>query len=137
MEKTIEFLTGKRVNDVVNPHTKHTKGYEWDLVRFLTPRAWLNDVVILNDISLLVDNLSDIVELQPDVVIDFNRNKAKTIKCRKKQNSSKNYNYTITANNPNQNHWALLVLDVKQRIINSFDSFNKMYKKESELVVSF
>jgi len=28
MEKTIEFLTGKRVNDVVNPHTKHTKGYE-------------------------------------------------------------------------------------------------------------
>lgn len=82
MEKTIEFITGKKLNDVVNPHTKLTKGYPLcvgDLVRLLTPRAWLNRTIIQNYISLLVDYLRDILVLEPDILIGFNRNEAKLL----------------------------------------------------------
>lgn len=141
MVSIITFLTGKRVNDIVNPHIKQDHGYKLhvrDLLRLLKANVWLNDVIIMNCFSLLIKNRNHIVELEPDIVLGFNRNNnPEIIKHWKNKNSSKNYNHVITPINSHKTHWSLLVIDINQKIVHTLDSFNKIYKNEIISVVKF
>lgn len=138
-EITLEYLTGQRENDVVNSNIK-LNGYVLhmrDLVRLLTPKSWLNDVIILNYISLLVQNSEETLVIPTDTWVDFRRRKHETVKRWTKNNNLYDFKRIVIPINPNSNHWALFVVDIWDGIIHSFDSFNKIHMKEYDIVSEF
>ncbi|XP_003241301.1 ubiquitin-like-specific protease 1 [Acyrthosiphon pisum] len=138
-EKTINFLTGQRENDVVNSNIK-LNGYDLrmrDIITLLTPKSWLNDVIILNYISLLVRNCEDTLIISTDTWVDFGRRKHETVKRWAKKNNLYDYKKIVIPINPNKNHWALFVVDIWEGVIHSFDSFNKTHIKEYNIVSEF
>ncbi|XP_060859586.1 uncharacterized protein LOC132936824 [Metopolophium dirhodum] len=138
-EKTLDFLTGQRENDLVNSNVK-LNGYELhmrDIIKLLTPKSWLNDVIIMNYISLLVKNCEDTLVISTDTWIDFGRRKHETVMRWANKNNLYDFKRIVIPINPNQNHWALFVVDIWEGIIHSFDSFNKTHIKEYNIVSEF
>jgi len=138
-EKTINFLTGQRENDIINSNIK-LNGYELhmrDIITLLTPKSWLNDVIILNYISLLVRNCEDTLIITTDTWVDFKRKKYNTVMKWTKQNNLFDFKRIVIPINPNNNHWALFVVDIWGGIVHSFDSFNNTHIKEYNIVSEF
>ncbi|CAI6373185.1 unnamed protein product [Macrosiphum euphorbiae] len=138
-EKTINFLEGQRVNDYVSSRSK-LNGYTLhmrDLITLLTPKSWLNDVIILNYLSLLVNNCEETLIITTDTWVDFGRRKESTVMKWTKSNNLYNFKRIVIPINPNKNHWALFVVDIWEGIVHSFDSFNKTHMREYYIVTEF
>jgi len=140
---TVNFLNQKEINEQVNPDIKSSNGYQLkigDLLLLITPRTWLNDNIIQNYISLLIDFCDqNVLELNTDFLISYKRNGYNFIYkwFKVKYPSLDNYQRIVIPINPDSRHWALLVVEIWEGKIYCADSFNHLYIEELTLASEF
>jgi len=135
----LEYLEGKKESQIVNPNSLN-EGYVLcarDLVRLLTPKAWLNDVVIQNYILLLAKTCEKTLIICTDTLKAFQRNKKEAVNNWLENNNLCGCDTILIVINPNADHWVLLVAHPKNDIIYFLDSYNKFYRKDYKLVSKF
>ncbi|XP_022181491.1 ubiquitin-like-specific protease 1 [Myzus persicae] len=132
VQETLHFLSSKRVDLLV----RHTDGYKLltsDLFKLITPRAWLTDGVIMHYFLLLVQHSKRVLLMDPDMLTSCTRKGF----VPEKINKTDEYDKIIIPINPNRNHWAFVVLEIRQRKLIVIDSIDHTGSKELDLVNEF
>ncbi|KAL4103540.1 hypothetical protein QTP88_018903 [Uroleucon formosanum] len=135
----LEFLTGKKVGEYVNENLR-LSGYNLyveNIVKLVTPKTWLPDVVIQNYIFLLVNNCKDTLNICTDTLASFQKDGQKTVVNWLGNNNLLRCQRVVVLINPNKDHWALFVVHTSNGVVYSFDSFNRSHQKEFDLVCDF
>lgn len=135
----LNFLTGKKVGEYVNEDLRPS-GYNLyveNIVKLVTPKTWLPDVVLQNYIFLLVNSCSDTLNICTDTFASFQKEKHRTVVNWLANNNLLKCSRVVILINPNKDHWALLVAHTSNGSIKSFDSFNRSYSYEFNLVCEF
>jgi len=71
-----------------------------DIIKLLTPKSWLNFIVIQNYISSLVKNCEDTMVISTDTWVDFERRKHETVMrwTKKKQKKHRRWAAVLETN---------------------------------------
>ncbi|XP_060855944.1 uncharacterized protein LOC132933680 [Metopolophium dirhodum] len=137
----IQFLSYKTESDVVNSLIENTNGYLLkvkDLMTLLTPKTWLNDSVIQNYISLLMNYCDKTKEMNTDFLTSYKEFGYNSVYRWFKNIDLNNVNRLVVPINPGNIHWALFVIEIWEGKIYCFDSYKEhSFMKELTLITAF